>query len=283
VLLTRLSDSRVSPGRPQGEVRHRVRALAVGRARTGWVLDEPRPGRPRTITDEQVEEVIVRTLEATPREATHCSTRSMAREVGLTQSEALRLWGRSGCSPPPVELQAVQGPPVHRQGPRRRRAVPEPARARSCCASIRSPRSRRWTAPRRSCRCRPAPPARQPPLKARRHLTPTRRVGHHHREGRRGAARPPPRDRVSEVPADHRPRSPGPPSTPPRPGQLLHPPGNGNGWPRAVAHCSRPKPAPALRASGVVDACGSQRASLVVRCGGSASDPVQGLIVERLP
>src|SRR4051812_41786610 len=43
--------------------------------------DEPRPGRPRTVSDEQVEEVIVKTLESTPKNATHWSTRSMAAEV----------------------------------------------------------------------------------------------------------------------------------------------------------------------------------------------------------
>jgi transposase len=63
------------------------------------VLDEPRPGRPRTVTDEQVEEVIVRTLETTPRDATHWSTRSMAREVGLTQSAVLRIWRAFGLQP----------------------------------------------------------------------------------------------------------------------------------------------------------------------------------------
>jgi transposase len=63
------------------------------------VLDEPRPGRPRTITDEQVEEVIVKTLESTPRDATHWSTRSMAREVGLTQSAVLRIWRAFGLQP----------------------------------------------------------------------------------------------------------------------------------------------------------------------------------------
>jgi transposase len=63
------------------------------------LTDEPRPGRPRTIGDEQVEEVIVKTLETTPKGATHWSTRSMAREVGLTQSAVLRIWRAFGLQP----------------------------------------------------------------------------------------------------------------------------------------------------------------------------------------
>jgi transposase len=61
-------------------------------ARLDGLSDEPRPGQPRTITDAQVEEVIVKTLETTPTDATHWSTRSMAREVGLTQSAVHRIW-----------------------------------------------------------------------------------------------------------------------------------------------------------------------------------------------
>jgi transposase len=53
------------------------------------LTDEPRPGRPRTVSDAQVEEVIVKTLETTPRDATHWSTRSVAKEVGLRQSALL--------------------------------------------------------------------------------------------------------------------------------------------------------------------------------------------------
>jgi transposase len=67
--------------------------------RLDGLLDEPRPGRPRTISDEQVDEVIVRTLETTPKDATHWSTRSMARQVGLTQNAVLRIWHAFGLQP----------------------------------------------------------------------------------------------------------------------------------------------------------------------------------------
>ena len=67
--------------------------------RLDGLLDEPRPGRPRTVTDAQVEAVIVRTLETTPKDATHWSTRSMAAETGLTQSAVHRIWRAFGLQP----------------------------------------------------------------------------------------------------------------------------------------------------------------------------------------
>ncbi len=67
------------------------------------LADEPRPGVPRTITDEQVEEVIVKTLEATPTDATHWSTRSMARATGMSQTAVSRIWRAFGLKPHLVE------------------------------------------------------------------------------------------------------------------------------------------------------------------------------------
>jgi transposase len=67
--------------------------------RLDGLVDEPRPGQPRTITDADVDEVITRTLESAPKDATHWSTRSMAREVGLTQSAVHRIWRAFGLQP----------------------------------------------------------------------------------------------------------------------------------------------------------------------------------------
>jgi transposase len=65
--------------------------------------DEQRPGAPRKISDERVEEVIVKTLEEVPRDATHWSTRSMARAVGMSQAGVLRIWRAFGLQPHRVE------------------------------------------------------------------------------------------------------------------------------------------------------------------------------------
>jgi transposase len=61
--------------------------------------DEPRPGAPRSITDDDVERVIVKTLEETPRDATHWSTRSMASATGMSQSAVTRIWRAFGLKP----------------------------------------------------------------------------------------------------------------------------------------------------------------------------------------
>ena len=70
-----------------------------GEHRLDGLTDEPRPGQPRKITDAKVEEVIVKTLESTPKDATHWSTRSLAKEVGLNQSAVHRIWRAFGLQP----------------------------------------------------------------------------------------------------------------------------------------------------------------------------------------
>ena len=67
--------------------------------RLAGLLDEPRPGAPRTITDAHVERVVTLTLEATPRDATHWSTRAMAARCGLSQSSVSRIWRAFGLQP----------------------------------------------------------------------------------------------------------------------------------------------------------------------------------------
>jgi transposase len=69
-------------------------------ARLKGLSDEPRPGRPRTVTDEHVEKVITTTLEQQPPSGdTHWSTRSMARSAGMSQSAVSRIWRAFGLKP----------------------------------------------------------------------------------------------------------------------------------------------------------------------------------------
>jgi transposase len=74
--------------------------------------DEPRPGRPRTITDDRVEQVITKTLEQTPGQDTHWSTRSMARASGLSQSTVSRIWRAFGLKPHLVQTWKLSTDPL---------------------------------------------------------------------------------------------------------------------------------------------------------------------------
>lgn len=67
--------------------------------RIDGLADEPRPGAPRRVTDTQVEDVVVRTLESTPPGATHWSTRGMAKVTGLSHTTISRIWRTFGLQP----------------------------------------------------------------------------------------------------------------------------------------------------------------------------------------
>jgi transposase len=100
-------------GAPNTEVGARlgVTVQTVGKWRRRFVerrlaglLDEPRPGQPRKITDQHVEDVIVRTLETTPPDGgTHWSTRKMAAATGLNQTAVSKIWRAFGLQPHRVE------------------------------------------------------------------------------------------------------------------------------------------------------------------------------------
>ena len=63
------------------------------------LLDEPRPGAPRSVSDDKVEQIVTLTLESTPRGATHWSTRELAKKVGLSHMTVSRVWRALGLKP----------------------------------------------------------------------------------------------------------------------------------------------------------------------------------------
>jgi transposase len=89
----------------------RKRRNRFAKDRLDGLMDEPRPGRPRKITDAKVDEVITKTLDTKPRDATHWSTPSMAREVGLTQTAVHDIWTAFGLKPRLQEKWKLSGDP----------------------------------------------------------------------------------------------------------------------------------------------------------------------------
>src|SRR3989454_762435 len=80
--------------------------------RLDGLLDEPRPGAPREISDAAVERVLTWTLETRPRDATHWSTRSMARRCGLSQSAVSRIWRAFALQPHRAETFQLSKDPL---------------------------------------------------------------------------------------------------------------------------------------------------------------------------
>jgi transposase len=82
------------------------------RERLGGLYDEPRPGAPRRISDADVEQVIVRTLEETPRGTTHWSSRGMAKASGLGRTTVQQIWRAFGLQPHRTETFKLSTDPL---------------------------------------------------------------------------------------------------------------------------------------------------------------------------
>src|SRR5450755_360496 len=81
--------------------------------RLDGLLDEPRPGRPRSVADDRVEEVIVRALSSAPPDGgTHWSSRQMAAVTGVSQSTVSRVWRAFGLQPHRVEHWKLSSDPM---------------------------------------------------------------------------------------------------------------------------------------------------------------------------
>jgi transposase len=108
-------------GASNSEVANRVRMTpqTVGKWRSRFLerrldglLDEPRPGAPRQVDDARIEELIATTLNERPREATHWSTRLLARKLKVSQSTVSRVWRAFGLQPHRAETFKLSTDPL---------------------------------------------------------------------------------------------------------------------------------------------------------------------------
>jgi len=76
------------------------------------LLDEPRPGAPRTVSDADVERVVTMTLDSMPRDATQWSTRSMAKACGMSSATVNRIWRAFGLQPHRTETFKLSADPL---------------------------------------------------------------------------------------------------------------------------------------------------------------------------
>ena len=117
--------ARVILGSAQGLPNHRVAKqvrCSVGmvnkwrsrflKKRLEGLYDEPRPGAPRKVSDAQVEQVVIQTLESTPRGQTHWSTRSLAQASGLSRMTISRIWHAFGLQPHRTETFKLSPDPL---------------------------------------------------------------------------------------------------------------------------------------------------------------------------
>jgi transposase len=99
-------------------------------SRLEGLYDEPRPGAPRKVSDEEVEKVVIQTLESTPRGQTHWSTRGLAKATGLSRMTISRIWHAFGLQPHRADTFKLSPDPQLIEKVRDIVGLYEPARAR---------------------------------------------------------------------------------------------------------------------------------------------------------
>ncbi len=141
--------------------------LGISRATTGkWrrrflkegcdgLFDLPRPGKPRTVSDEEVEQVVTKTLESLPENATHWSTRKMSEATGVSTTTVSGIWRAFGLKPHRVETFKLSTDPLFIEKVRDIVGLymSPPERAVVLCIDEKNPRFRRWIERNPFCRC----------------------------------------------------------------------------------------------------------------------------------
>ena len=198
--------------------------------RLDGLSDEPRSGRPRTVTDDDAERVIALTLETTPRDATHWSTRSMARRSGLSHKRLVASGGPSACNPTALKPSSYRRTPASSRRCGTSWVFTWTRRIeRWCCAWTRSRRFRRWTVRHRRIRYCPCVPVRwngAPMITCAtaRHGVALCRPGRPNRQSDWPLPPTTPSGGVSQVPRYHRVGGAFRPGRSPHRGQLRYPP-----------------------------------------------------------
>ena len=82
------------------------------RTRLEGLYDEPRPGAPRKVSDAQIEQIVIQTLESTPRAQTHWSTRGLAQATGLSRMTISRIWRAFGLQPHRTDIFKLSPDPL---------------------------------------------------------------------------------------------------------------------------------------------------------------------------
>ncbi len=82
------------------------------KTRLEGLYDEPRPGAPRKVSDAQIEQIVIQTLESTPRAQTHWSTRGLAQATGLSRMTISRIWRAFGLQPHRTDIFKLSPDPL---------------------------------------------------------------------------------------------------------------------------------------------------------------------------